>query len=80
MLFSIFGFGTGKKRSPVGKFIDKHGYSQEDLSHASRVSRNTISKLCNDPEYVPSPSVLKKVMKAIRSIEPNAKADDFFDI
>lgn len=79
-MFSIFGFGSGKKRSKVGKFIDKHGYSQEDLSQASRVSRNTVSKMCNDPEYVPSPNVLKKIMKAIRSIQPDAKADDFFDI
>jgi transcriptional regulator with XRE-family HTH domain len=79
-MFSFFGFGTGKKRSKVGKLIDKHGYTQEELREASGVSRNTISRVCNEAGYVPSPNVLKKIMKAIRSIEPGAKADDFFDI
>lgn len=79
-MFSIFGFGSSKKRSRIGKFIDKHGYSQEELSQASGVSRNTISKVCNDPEYVPSPNVLRKIMKAVRSIKPEAKVDDYFDV
>lgn len=78
-MFSFFGFG-GKKRSKLGKFIDKHGYTQEDLREESRVSRNTVSKACNDPNYIPSPSVLKKLMKAIRKIDSNAKMDDFFDV
>ncbi|KMY41476.1 helix-turn-helix transcriptional regulator [Peribacillus loiseleuriae] len=76
----MFKFGKGKPRSKVGKLIDKHGYTQENLVKASGVSRNTVSKVCSDPKYVPSPSVLKKIMKTIRSIEPGAKADDYFDI
>ncbi|HWO77767.1 MAG TPA: helix-turn-helix transcriptional regulator [Bacillus sp. (in: firmicutes)] len=73
-------WGIGKKRSKLGKFIDKHGYSQEDLREASKVSRNTISKVCNDPDYIPSPNVMKKILKAIRTIKPNAKINDFWDM
>lgn len=80
MFLALFGFGTGKKRSKIGKFIDKHGYTQEDLREASGVSRNTISRACNDPDYVPSPTVMKKLLKAIRSIDPGAKADRFWDM
>lgn len=80
MLFTLFRFGKGKRRSKVGKLIDENGYTQEELVSASGVSRNTISKVCNDPDYVPSPSVMKKIMKALRSIEPGAKVDDFFDV
>jgi transcriptional regulator with XRE-family HTH domain len=80
VLFSFFRFESGKKRSKVGKLIDKHGYSQEELREESGVSRNTISKACNEPDYVPSPAVLKKLMKAIRKIDPGAKADDYFDL
>lgn len=80
MLFSFFRFGSGKQRSKLGKLIDQHGYSQEELREESRVSRNTISRACNDSEYVPSPTVLKKLMKAIRKLDPEAKADDYFDI
>jgi transcriptional regulator with XRE-family HTH domain len=79
-MFSIFGFGSGKKRSKVGKLIDRHGYTQEELREFSGVSRNTISKVCNDPDYVPSPGVLKKLMNAIRALDPGAKADDYFDL
>lgn len=73
-------WGTGKKRTKIGKFIDRKGYSQEDLISASKVNRNTVSKLCNDPNYTPSMSTVKKIMKAIRQLDPKAKTDDFFDI
>jgi len=78
----MFGiFGLGKKRSKVGKLLDKYGYSQEERSEGSGVSRNTVSKLCNDPEYVPSARIMKRIIKFIRrEIDPNATVDDFFDI
>jgi transcriptional regulator with XRE-family HTH domain len=79
-VFSFFRFESSKKRSKLGKLIDRHGYSQEELREETRVSRNTISKACNDPDYVPSPSVMKKLMKAIRALDPGAKADDYFDL
>lgn len=73
-------WGTGKKRTKLGKFIDRKGYSQEDLISASKVNRTTVSKICNDPSYTPSMSTVKKIMKAIRQLDSNAKTDDFFDI
>lgn len=76
----MFRFRKGKHRSKVGKLIDKHGYSQEEFVSASGISRNTISRICSDPKYVPSAGVLKKMMKAIRSLDPHAKSDDYFDI
>ncbi|MFS0890346.1 helix-turn-helix domain-containing protein [Peribacillus frigoritolerans] len=76
----MFRFGKRKPRSKVGKLIDKHGYSQEEFVSASGISRNTISRVCSDPRYVPSAGVLKKIMKAVRSIDAGAKADDYFDL
>ncbi|GAB6257087.1 helix-turn-helix domain-containing protein [Peribacillus sp. NPDC101481] len=76
----MFRFGKSKPRSKVGKLIDKHGYTQEEFVSASGISRNTISRVCSDPKYVPSAGVLKKIMKAVRSIEADAKADDYFDL
>ncbi|KYD04156.1 hypothetical protein B4102_3305 [Heyndrickxia sporothermodurans] len=73
-------WGVGKKRSKVGKLIDRMGYTQEDLAKASKVSRNTVSKICSDPDYLPSGSVIKKIMKAIRKIDEGAKTEDYFDI
>ncbi|MED3788418.1 helix-turn-helix transcriptional regulator [Peribacillus frigoritolerans] len=76
----MFRFGKRKPRSKVGKLIDKHGYTQEEFVSASGISRNTISRVCSDPRYVPSAGVLKKIMKAVRSIDTGAKADDYFDL
>ncbi|MFY0805007.1 helix-turn-helix domain-containing protein [Peribacillus frigoritolerans] len=76
----MFRFGKRKPRSKVGKLIDKHGYTQEEFVSASGISRNTISRVCSDPKYVPSAGVLKKIMKAVRSIDEGAKADDYFNL
>ncbi|MFJ7994173.1 helix-turn-helix transcriptional regulator [Peribacillus frigoritolerans] len=76
----MFRFGKRKPRSKIGKLIDKHGYTQEEFVSASGISRNTISRVCSDPKYVPSAGVLKKIMKAVRSLDTGAKADDYFDL
>lgn len=73
-------WGLNKKRSKLGRFLDKEGYSQEDLVKVSKVSRNTVSRICSNPDYVPSGPTIKKIMKAIRQINPGAKSEDFFDI
>lgn len=73
-------WGLNKKRSKVGRFIDRHGYTQEELMKAAKIGRSTVSRVCSDPDYVPSGSTIKKIMKAIRQLDPNAKTDDFFDM
>ncbi|MED4456193.1 helix-turn-helix transcriptional regulator [Metabacillus fastidiosus] len=73
-------WGLGKKRSKVGKFIDRHGYTQEELREAAKIGRSTASRICSDPKYSPSFSTIKKVMRAIKKIDPAAKVDDFFDV
>lgn len=73
-------WGIGKQRSKVGKFIDSHGYTQEDLMRVSRISRNTVSAICSNPEYIPSTQSLRKLMPALRKLDPNVKVTDFYDI
>jgi len=73
-------WGLGKRRSKLGKFIDKHGYTVQELSHESKVNRNTLGKICSDPTYLPTANTIKKIMKAIRKIDSKAKVDDFFDM
>lgn len=71
---------TGKPRSKVGKWLDRRGISQEWLASKTSISRNTISKIASDKDYEPSLATVKKIIKAIQSVDPRAKADDFFDI
>lgn len=73
-------FWERKKRSKLGKFLDKEGFTQEELVRVSKVSRNTISRICSDPDYSPTQNTIKKIMKAIRQIKPGARVDDFFDM
>lgn len=73
-------WGLGKNRSKLGKWLDRRSIEQRDLEKASKVSKTTVSKACNDKEYIPSPGVMKKLLKAIREIDPNVKMDDFWDI
>lgn len=72
--------GIRKKRSLLGKWLDKSGYNQEDLVKISKVSRNTISKACSDPDYIPSPQVAKKILKALREVDPSVRADQFWEL
>lgn len=73
-------WGLGKKRSPLGKWLDRKGYNQEDLVRRSKVSRNTISKSCSDKDYIPSPAVMKKILKALREVDSSVRADQFWDL
>ncbi|GIP38619.1 hypothetical protein J31TS4_18990 [Paenibacillus sp. J31TS4] len=73
-------FGLGKRRTKLGKWLDARGYNQEDLVKASKVSRNTISRACNELDYTPSISVIKKIIKALREVDPSVRADRFWDL
>jgi transcriptional regulator with XRE-family HTH domain len=73
-------WGIGKPRSKLGKWMDKRRLDQQDLAKAARVSKNTISKACNEKDYIPRHDVIKKLLAAIRKIDPNAKMSDFWDM
>lgn len=56
------------KRSKFGKQLDNEGVAQVDFAEKSKVSRNTIWKLCNDKNYIPSAVIVKKVMNAVKKL------------
>jgi transcriptional regulator with XRE-family HTH domain len=73
-------WGIGKPRSKLGKWIDRNGLEQQDLVKAAKVSKNTVSRACNEIDYVPRQDVMKKLLKAIRQVNPSAKMSDFWDM
>ncbi len=74
-------FGLGKKRSKLGEWLDKRGVSQQWLANNSKVSRSTVSELCQaDERHAPTQKTMTKILKALRNIDPNIKADDFWDM
>jgi predicted transcriptional regulator len=76
----MFGLWGGKPRTKVGKFLDKRGITQEWLASKTKISRNTISKISSDNDYQPNLSTIKKVMKALREVDPNIRSDDFWNM
>ncbi|KHD85323.1 helix-turn-helix domain-containing protein [Heyndrickxia ginsengihumi] len=75
----MFGWG-GKPRSRFGIWLDQKGISQEWVSKQTKISRNTISKIASNKEYSPNLNTIKKIMKAIKEVDPRVKSDDFFDL
>ncbi|TCJ05092.1 helix-turn-helix domain-containing protein [Cytobacillus praedii] len=73
-------FGLGKKRSKFGKWLDRKGISQLDLSKKSKVSRNTISEICNEKEHNPRISTWVKIEKALKRMGYDVNRNDFFDM
>lgn len=74
-------FGLGKKRSKLGKWLDKRGMSQQWLSKKSKVSRSTISELCKEEaEHAPTQKTMAKILKTLREVDKGIKADDFWDM
>lgn len=75
-------FALGKKRSKFGKFLDRHGITQQEVAKKSGVSRGTISRLCQ-PENEDGPTMknARKIIKALRELTgKNVDYDDFWSM
>lgn len=71
----------GKPRSKFGEFIDKQlGYGgQERIREKSRVSRETLRRVCNDDDYIPAGRTMKALIDAVKKLTgKNVKSDDFW--
>ncbi|RAN86164.1 transcriptional regulator, partial [Bacillus sp. SRB_28] len=53
--------GKKKNRTKLGKWLDQNGIEQQELEDATGVSRNTISRLCNNKSHTPSFPVIQKI-------------------
>ncbi|WP_404443406.1 helix-turn-helix transcriptional regulator [Sutcliffiella horikoshii] len=69
-----------KPRTELGRFLDHRGITQEWLSKKTKISRNTISKIASDDQYSPNMGTIKKIMAAIREVDENKKAEDFWSM
>jgi transcriptional regulator with XRE-family HTH domain len=68
------------KRSKFGRWLDQEGITQVEFAERSKVSSNTIWRICNKKDYIPSPAVLKKLMDAVKKMDKNKQIQDFFDL
>lgn len=73
-------FGLGKPRTKFGKWLDNHGIKQEWVVKKTGLTKVTVSELATKKDRIPTGRTIKKIMAAIRTIDPNAKAEDFWDM
>ncbi|UED76933.1 helix-turn-helix transcriptional regulator [Brevibacillus sp. DP1.3A] len=71
-------FGLRKKRSKLGKRLDKRGFTQQWLSKESGVNNTTVSRLASDNEYLATMKTAQRILNALRRVDKNAKQDDFW--
>lgn len=71
-------FGLGKKRSKLGKWLDQRGVTQQWLSRESSVNNKTVSYMASDDNYLPTMKTAKKILSALRKVDPTVKQDDFW--
>jgi len=69
-----------KPKSKFGKFVDRKGLTQKEIAEMGKLGKNTVTKLCTDPNYRPRGDTFKKIIRVLKKIDPNAKVDDFFDV
>lgn len=76
----MFGLGLGKRRSKLGTWLDQRGITQQWLADKAGVSRNTISDLVSGDDRAPNARTMQKILNALRTVNPNVKADDFWTL
>ncbi|UED72167.1 transcriptional regulator (plasmid) [Brevibacillus sp. HD3.3A] len=73
-------FGLGKTRTKLGKWLDQRGIKQDWLCKEGKLNKTTVSHLATKPDYLPTGSTMKKVLQALRKVDPNVKQDDFWSM
>lgn len=72
--------GLGKPRTALGMWIDQKGIKQEELAKSAGINRDTVSAACSKIGYIPSPIVMKKILKALREVDSSVRAGQFWDL
>lgn len=73
-------WGKPKKKTKLARWLFERGLEQKDLIGASGVSRNTVSRACNEKDYIPSPQVMRKLIRAIRKHDSKVDINDFWSM
>lgn len=70
----------GPLRSKFGKWLERHGITQSELSEMSGVADSTISGLVTGKTKKPSAKVGRKLTRACQQIDPYFDPKDFWNV
>ncbi|CAM3526749.1 hypothetical protein PALU110988_27415 [Paenibacillus lupini] len=72
-------FRIGKKRTKYGEFLDDNKIFQERVSEETGLHRDTMTRVCNNPEYIVRKSTRKLLTDAARKLSgKNVRPEDFW--
>lgn len=72
-------FGLGKNRSKYGKFLDKNGVTQEEISKYSGLNRETVTKASREDKPNMRGITKKALAEAARKASgKKVKEEDFW--
>jgi DNA-binding XRE family transcriptional regulator len=60
-------------------YNEQEEYNQSEFADIAGVSRVTIITACNQRGWIPSQTVMKKIMDAVKMVDPNKRASHFWD-
>lgn len=70
--------GLGKKRTRLGRFLDKNKITQGWLVENAKLNRNTVTQLCGDDKYEPRAETVQKIISAFRKHGHDVQGSDFW--
>ncbi|MEK4351321.1 XRE family transcriptional regulator [Paenibacillus sp. FSL R5-0475] len=68
-----------KRRTKLGKWMDRNRVSQEWMIKNIPLNRKTVYNLCNDIDHEPIETTQLKIISKLRRVGYDVKADDFWD-
>lgn len=60
-------------------YNEQDEYNQNEFADEAGVSRATIITACNQTGWMPSQTVMKKIMDVVKDIDPSKRASHFWD-
>lgn len=72
------GLGLGKKRTRLGRFLDRNGITQGWLEKNTGLGEATVGRMCGDIEYRPTERTKSKVVSALQKVVDDLSVGDFW--
>ncbi|MDR7071322.1 XRE family transcriptional regulator [Fictibacillus barbaricus] len=69
-----------QKRSKLGRWLERHNRDTDWLIHASGIERKTAEELAKNPYKNPRMITIRKVLSAVKRVDPSIKLSDLWDI
>jgi hypothetical protein len=68
------------KRSKLGLWLERHNKDIDWLSAVTGLKRKIVEELAANPDKSPRMITIRKILSAIKSIDPTIKVSDLWDM